>query len=317
MGEQAVGVLENLGYRNVRRYAGGMADWLAHQCPIERTDAAAVAVRLPRPRSIAARHLSWLEIVANWPLRRLIGLWLGMIIIFGVVYWLAGIAMGWGLQAGGAAVEPDFAGLGTAVYFSFVTALSIGYGDVVPLGALRMLAVVEGVAGLLIFGCVISKLVSRRQEELTAEIHRTTFEDRLDRVRTNLHLVFSDLGSVQQLQAEQGALPEQVMRRLESTVRVFRGELQTIHDLLYRSRVEADEETLESILANLAIGLQSLVEINASRPEASGESVGLDAGLRSIARLANEICGECVPRLYAPAVKESLDQIQALAWRLG
>jgi hypothetical protein len=98
---------------------------------------------------------------------------------------------------------------------------------------------------------------------------------------------------------------------------VFRGELQTIHDLLYRSQVEADEETLESILANLAICLQSLVEINASRPEASGESMVLDAGLRSIARLANEICGECVPRLYAPAVKESLDQIQALAWRLG
>jgi cob(I)alamin adenosyltransferase len=64
-------------------------------------------------------------------------------------------------------------------------------------------------------------------EELTAEIHRTTFEDRLDRVRTNLHLVFSDLASVQQLRSEQGTLPHQVLRRLESTVRVFRGELQT------------------------------------------------------------------------------------------
>jgi hypothetical protein len=88
---------------------------------------------------------------------------------------------------------------------------------------------------------VISKLVSRRQEELTEEIHRTTFEDRLDRVRTNLHLVFSDLGSVQQLQAEQGVLPDLVLRRLESTVRVFRGELVAVHDVLYRSRIAPDE----------------------------------------------------------------------------
>ena len=135
---------------------------------------------------------------------------------------------------------------------------------------MRVLAVVEGIAGLLVFGCVISKLVSRRQEELTEEIHRTTFEDRLDRVRTNLHLVFSDFGSVQQLQAEHGSLPGQVLRRLESAVGVFRGELQTIHDLLYKSRVEPDEEALESLLANLVICLQSLLEINSSIVTANG-----------------------------------------------
>lgn len=175
----------------------------------------------------------------------------------------------------------------------------------------------EGIAGLILFGCVISKLVSRRQEELTAEIHRTTFEDRLDRVRTNLHLVFSDLGVVQQLQSERGVLPEQVLHRLESASRVFRGELQTIHDLLYRSRVEPDEETLASILANLMICLQSLVEISGSRPSGNGETATLDAGLRSIGNLAREICGECVPRVYAPVLKESLDQIHEIAGKLG
>lgn len=255
--------------------------------------------------------------VANWPLERLVGFWLGMILIFGVIYWLAGIGMGWGLQAGSSVVHPDVSGFMTAIYFSFVTALSIGYGDVIPIGPLRILAVIEGIAGLLVFGCVISKLVSRRQEELTGEIHRTTFEDRLDRVRTNLHLVFSDLGSVQQLQTEQGALPHRVLRRLESTVRVFRGELQTIHDLLYRSNLEPDEETLESILANLLICLQSLVELSESCPEENGESASLDAALRAIGNLAKEICGECVPRVYAPGLKGAMDQIQNLAERLA
>ena len=307
-----------MGYTNLRYYVGGMEDWIEHNGPVERSPAP-VAARpvIVAPQPGGSRAFVWLEILASWPLERLIGFWLGMIVVFGIVYWFAGISMGWGLQAGNVEVKPDLSGFATAIYFSFVTALSIGYGDVIPTGPLRILAVIEGIAGLLVFGCVISKLVSRRQEELTAEIHHTTFEDRLDRVRTNLHLVFSDLGSVQQLQAEQGVLPDQVRRRLESTVRVFRGELQTIHDLLYRAHIEPDEETLESLLANLVICLQSLVEINASRPPGDGQSAALEAGLRAIGNLAQEICGECVPRVYAPALKESMDQIQELARRLA
>jgi hypothetical protein len=311
-----VGLLTKMGYTSVRHYVGGMAEWIETGGPVEKNDSPVVRVTARASVPVASRA-SWLEIVANWPLERLIGFWIGMILVFGLIYWIAGISMGWGLQAGNVAVRPDLNGLGTAIYFSFVTALSIGYGDVIPLGALRILAVMEGIAGLLIFGCVISKLVSRRQEELTEEIHRTTFEDRLDRVRTNLHLVFSDLGAVQQLQAEQGALPGQVMRRLESTVRVFRGELQTIHDLLYRPNVDPDEEALESLLANLVICLQSLVELNGSRPASNGQSASLDASLRSISKLAQEICGECVPRVYAPSLKESMDQIQELARRIA
>jgi potassium channel LctB len=258
-----------------------------------------------------------LERFADWPLERLIGFWIAMIAVFGLVYWLAGIGMGSGLRLGNDAVQPDLEGLGTAIYFSFVTALSIGYGDVIPIGALRVLAVGEGIAGLLIFGCVISKLVSRRQEEVISEIQRTTFEDRLDRVRTNLHLVFSDLGAVQQLQAEQGALPEQVVQRLESTVRVFRGELQTVHDVLYSSRMAPDGETIQSLLANLIVCMQSLIQLNRQHLNPQGPSLALEGGLRAIATLAREICGECVPRAYAPALKESMDQIQELAARIA
>lgn len=311
-------MLEKLGYNRLRHYVGGMADWVEHHCEVEKNESAGARMSIrPTRQFTALRNISWLEVIADWPLERLVGFWLAMIIVFGVVYWLAGIGMGWGLQAGSVAVKPDLDGFGTAMYFSFVTALSIGYGDVIPIGPLRVLAVIEGIAGLLVFGCVISKLVSRRQEELTAEIYRTTFEDQLDRVRTNLHLVFSDLGSVQQLQAEQGALPGQVLRRLESAVRVFRGELQTIHDLLYKSHVEPDEETLESLLANLAICLQSLTEISGSLPGEKGQSGPLDSGLKSIGNLAKEICGECVPHAYTRALKDSMDQVQELARRLG
>jgi hypothetical protein len=305
-----------MGYRNLRHYVGGMADWTEAGAVIDRMDAPALAVPVESPGRLGtSRQLSWLEKFVNLSLSKLVGIWLGTILVFGLIYWLAGIGMGWGLQAGNSAVKTDWGGLWTAIYFSFVTALSIGYGDVVPTGGLRIFAIVEGAAGLMIFGCVISKLLSRHQEELTEEIHRTTFEDRLDRVRTNLHLVFSDLGSVQQLQVEQGVLPDLVMRRLESTVRVFRGELQAVHDLLYRTQIMPDEETMQSLLANLVICLQGLIEINGLLP--NERAPALSAGLRSVSHLANDICGECVPREYAQELKESMDQIRELARKVA
>lgn len=133
-------------------------------------------------------------------------------------------------------------------------------------------------------------------------------------MRTHLHLVFADLGSVQQLQVERGVLPEMVLRRLESTARVFRGKLQAVHDLLYRCRVMPDQETMESLLANLIICLQCLADIDHSLPS---RSANLSAVLRSISHLVNEICGECVPHAYAPELKESMNQIQELARKIA
>jgi hypothetical protein len=59
------------------------------------------------------------------------------------------------------------------------------------------------------------------------------------------------------------------------------------------------------------------LEINFSFVASNGQSASLETGLKSIGVLANEICGECVPHSYAPALKESMDQIQELARRIA
>ena len=283
-------MLERMGYANLHYYVGGMADWVENGGSVE----TAMPPRVERDlRSTSAHAVSWsdrLDILTNWSLQQLICFWLGIIIVFGFIYWVAGIGMGWGLQAGNTEIRPDLNGLGTAIYFSFVTALSIGYGDIIPVGPLRILAVTEGIAGLLIFGCVISKLVSRRQEELVEEIHRTTFEDRLDRVRTNLHLVFADLEAMDQINRQHSALSDQVLRRFESSVRVFSGELKTIHDLLYRSQLLPEEDALESLLANLALCLESLTDLLNSQPK---RSTALDASLREVSRTFSTRVEKC------------------------
>src|SRR5581483_9114419 len=132
-------------------------------------------------------------------------------------------------------------GLLSAIYFSAVTATSIGYGDIVPHGIARALAIGEGAAGLILFGCVVSKFVSRRQEELLAETHRIAFEDRLGRVRTNLHLVRTEVQETARLCEGRDVPPPQALSRVESAAMIFVGELHAVHDLLYRPQETPDE----------------------------------------------------------------------------
>ncbi len=49
----------------------------------------------------------------------------------------------------------------TAIYFSFITLCTVGYGDIVPAsGAARMLAMMEGITGTLYMAVLVARLVS-------------------------------------------------------------------------------------------------------------------------------------------------------------
>jgi len=64
----------------------------------------------------------------------------------------------------------------------------------------------------------------------------------------------------------------------------------------------------------LTLCLAALIDLLNSQTQ---RSVGLNADLKTISNLANEICGECMPRSYAPALKQWMDQIQELAKKLA
>src|SRR6185295_14064961 len=97
-----------MGYTNLRYFVGGMAEWSENGGPMEQRNGANVP--LPNGSSvtpITAHRLSWLETIANLSLERLIAVWFGMILVFGLIYWIAGVGMGMGLQAGANLVKAD------------------------------------------------------------------------------------------------------------------------------------------------------------------------------------------------------------------
>jgi len=329
-----------MGYTKVRHLGEGIAGWEEAGGPLDRGEGEFVAPGLklapaatpslrarPAPRAgggsrpsrggsrgLVARAL---EGIAGTSFARLLGVWLAIVGGCGILYWLLDAFVGSNLREGASAVPANFGGLLTAMYFSFVTATSIGFGDVVPLGLARVVAVVEGASGLLIFGAIISKLVSKRQEDLVEETHRIAYEARLGRIRTNLHLVLSEMQTMSDDFRGGNLSPERMLPRLESAAMVFVGELRSIHDLLYRPQLVPEEAILEALLANLASGMRALDDILREFPRLRDQSVMLRSGVATISGLANEICGECVPRDYAPELKGWMDQVQELAGRLA
>ena len=78
-----------------------------------------------------------------------------------------------------------------------------------------------------------------------------------------------------------------------------------------------DEDVLESILAHLEGGLREFRLLFDGMSAEHRGTPALISNVRVIANLANEICGECVPRQHAPELKVWMDRIQANARALA
>lgn len=331
-------LLQSLGYDRVRDYLGGIEEWTSSAHPLDTqphpygeasppppTDITATVLTAngaapPRTRTLAERRRSWanafLDTIDSVSTGRLFLLWLGMILACGAAYWISDLLGADPLVDGAAPLSRGVGGLLTAIYFSFTTATSVGYGDVLPLGGARVLAVVEAVGGLLVFGAIVAKFVSRRQDRIVSEIHQITFEDRLDRVQTGLHTVLSDFQLLGDMCTGGMITPERLGVRLESSVLLFSGELRAIHDLLYQPRNLPPEPILAAILASLFSSLQSLCMVLECLPTDFTRPYALARSLVTVFRLADEICADCVPQVYTENLRNWMDRIHELAARV-
>jgi Ion channel len=259
---------------------------------------------------------SVLDLVQQQSTMQLFFLWIGTIVISGLCFWLGARAGEHGLVEGGRAVGGDFNGFVSAIYFSFVTATSIGYGDIVPVGFARVIACAEAVTALLIFGAVVAKFVSHRSDQLVSEIHRITFEERLDRIQTNLHIVISDMISITAVREAPDPPLGRISTRLESSMLLFQSEMRSIHDLLYQPKLTVEEGVLSAILADLSLALTVFVELLADLPTDFPRSQPFGIILQNLNRFAHDICGDCVPHSYTPRLVFWMDRIKATADRI-
>ena len=143
---QAVGLLRELGYTSVSHYPGGLAEWFEHDSSRGAIGDAAPRTSAPRafaPRTVASRTISmgFIDALADRSVGSLFRLWIEIVAVFAVVYWLLDRFTPPALLSGGGLLAADAGGFLSALYFSAVTATSVGYGDIVPTGPARALAI--------------------------------------------------------------------------------------------------------------------------------------------------------------------------------
>jgi rhodanese-related sulfurtransferase len=319
LAEQGVTLLRGLGYTRVREYPGGMEEWtesggrIEHAAVVTRKAPVPPAGRLDPVRRALARlsppaAFAW---ATNQPLRVLFGIWLGTSALFALLYWGLGRGAA-GLVSDGVPLGTDLASLHTAFWFSIATAMTADFGGVSAVGWTRLAVLAETVMGLVLFSSLLSKMLEDQQEEVLTEVYRLTLENRLGRLRTNLHLVLSELSEIAGDCSNPRTPPRRLRTRIESVAMIFAGELQAVRDLVHSRREGADGAALETLFGCVAAGLEELSHLLTCLPSGQPRSGSLRRSLRRISQLGADFCGDCAAEPLTPALQSWMGRIHRL-----
>ncbi len=212
-----------------------------------------------------------ISICETLSLKRLLLLWFFIIIIFGLAYF--GLSSSQQLTYKNEPLTNNVYGFGNAVYFSFITALTIGYGNIDPLGFAKILVVIEAMFSITIFGLIIYQIVSIKQEEVIEELHELTFEETSNEAISKLYLFRNDLKNIKESLTDKTHSTDKSNKSKTKINEALKGagnslyELKTALNLLKQSSKQLDataESTamrIELIANSINFSLSRLVEL--------------------------------------------------------
>lgn len=192
--------------------------------------------------------------------------WLVMIILFSLIFFGLSFIPDNSLRYTNTMIQPELDGFINSLYFSFITATSLGYGDISPMGVSKFVASFEVILGLIIYGLLISKLVGVKQEVLLEEVYNISYEEVIDRLRSGLYLFRADV-----TRALEKIENETIKQREVHDLWIFFSGLDTtlinIKNLIIPGRTEKyyhkqiDAFRLELFLNSVQLSMDKIVEL--------------------------------------------------------
>lgn len=178
------------------------------------------------------------------------------ILAFGSVFFLLSFTDEQGIYNGSAKISNELTGFLDAIYFSFVTSTSLGYGDIRPLGVSRIFSVIEVVLSLFIFGIAVSKIFSVKQERILSELYEFSFQEKITRIISGLYAFRAEIDSVIHKLNEKHLTKheiEDVMDYIEGNLHSFTSYLIDINKILMQKEAKLKgKTTLQGIRNNLS-----------------------------------------------------------------
>lgn len=301
LGPRAVSTLSEMGYQHVTLFPGGIEEWTANGRGLERSHETARNERRERV----------INLINSLTIRQWVSLWFTMILFCASMYWLGSLTPWPGLAQDGNPVRSDWNGFGDCIYFSFVTATTVGYGDIVPSAAwARALAAIEAMGGMVLVGAVISRLLSSQQEKLLQETHELAFNERLGRMQNSLHLLISEFQDLELLHIDGKTERAKSHLRFSSGATILLRDLTIVKDLLQHRVEKADEGSLELLLFTLNSALQAYLDVLSH-----ANSTQLPATTQ-VAQVVSEICTACMPSETNHEMRKVLGTTELLARKI-
>lgn len=212
---------------------------------------------------------SWID---QFTFPRIFGLWFIVIFSFGLFYLYAQTPESYLWYTVG---EQKVQKLSDAVYFSFITATTTGFGDIIPFGFFKFLAVIEVVCGWLLLAAVTTRLISFKQDIIIGELYEISLRNEMAGLRTALRHFRQKMDEFIS-RMEEGHLKKRSFNDLYRNLASFEENLLRIRTLIPEDDVHGfkkrpEEEDIEILLNSILNSFEKIDELAKTKP-ASGFS---------------------------------------------
>jgi hypothetical protein len=182
--------------------------------------------------------------------RHIFAVWLASMLIFGLAYHFAADTHSYLVHS---IENTRITGIIDSVYFSFVTATTTGFGDIVPMGNFKSLAIIEVLISLMMVALVTSKFVSIRQDVILGEVYEISFNERMYRLRSSLILFRQHLERLM-AHIEDGSIKKREIAGMYVHFSIFEDTLREAITLIGRAEKNQYIKSLDEVNAELILG---------------------------------------------------------------
>ncbi len=214
-----------------------------------------------RPKPISwlddGKAITWID---KLKFSRILVMWIVVILLFGAIYIFFSSQGNFLSYAERGKVTSFF----DAIYFSFVAATTTGFGDILPEGIFKLVAIFEVIFGLLLLALVTSRLVSIKQDAILNEVYEISFSERINRLRSSLLLFRQNIERLI-VKAEEKTLKVRDFEMADNYFYSLRDVLEEILGLLFKTKMNyLFVKKLDHINAELIFNsiLNSFAKIN-------------------------------------------------------